>query len=106
MLGPIKGYTSLIQDGSKPGSNARWWADKIMRDVETLERELECSGMLTLEGPEAAPTSWRSVIERALSHVRILESNAQIEIHNEAQSEFVARGELISRALFQVLRNA
>jgi len=106
ILGPIKGYTSLIQDDSKPGSNTRWWADKIMRDVESLERRLECTDMLTLECAAAERTSWRHVIARALAPIRNLETQARVEVYNEASSHFVERRALLARSLFQVIRNA
>ena len=106
ILGPIKGYTSLIQDDSAPGSNTRWWADKIMRDVESLEWRLECMEMFTMDGPEASETSWRDVIGNALRPIRGLDTNTRIVVCNEAPTRFNARGELLARALFQILRNA
>ena len=106
LLGPIKGYTSLIQDDNPPGSNTRWWADKIMRDVSELEDRLATLHMLRLDDAPPRSTTWRSVITRALAPAGSFADGVRIEVFNEAPSPIVTRESLLSRALFQIIRNA
>ena len=80
ILGPIRGYTSLIQDDNPPGSNTRWWADKIMRDVEALEKHLALMDTLRTDAACAERTSWRDVIALALGWVYHFGAGARIEI--------------------------
>ena len=34
---PIRGFASLIQDGSEEGTNEHRWAERIMRDAKLCE---------------------------------------------------------------------
>jgi signal transduction histidine kinase len=106
ILGPIRGYTSLIQDDNPPGSNTRWWADKIMRNVEAMEKHLALMDTLRRDAASAERTSWRDVIALAIGWVYHFGAGARIEIYNEAPTGFVGTRELLARALFHVVRNA
>ena len=106
ILGPIRGYTSLIQDDNPPGSNTRWWADKIMRNVEALEKHVALMDTLRTDAASPERTSWRDVIALAMRWVNHFGAGARIEIYNEAPTGFVGTRELLARVLFHVVRNA
>jgi len=107
-LGPIKGYASLVQDGTEDESNTRRWADKIMHNVEQMERYFERISMLRMEGATArSETSWQVIINRVVDQCAFVNKRAvEIVVENESAGMFVQRSELIARALFQCVRNA
>ena len=106
-LGPIKGYTSLIQDDNSEDTNTGRWSQKIMHNIELLEQYLERLSMLLVKGATTRQqTSWSDVISKALGHCRYVSQGTNVEITNRAQGAFVQCGELLVRALFQLLRNA
>jgi len=107
-LGPIKGYASLIQDDNEYGSNARRWADKIVRSVEDMERYLARLAILRVEGAgHPSVTSWAEMFAAVIDWCRpLVRGVPRIEVHNEATGQFVQRHGLLKRSLFQIVRNA
>lgn len=106
ILGPIKGYTSLIQDDNPPGSNTRWWADKLMRDVEQLESALVSMDMLRFDALPETETTWRRVVTSAIEAVGRTTVLPRLEVFNGVEAPFTTSEGLLVRALFQVVRNA
>lgn len=107
LLAPIRGFASLIQDGSEEGSNERRWAERIMRDTEWFEHYLDRLGLLGIrDAATTRETSWAAIVADALEHLHPLELGTTIEINNASAGSFVHAPEAVSRSLFQVLRNA
>ncbi len=108
LLGPIKGYASLIQDAVPEGSNERRWADRIERAADALEDFLVRLGMCRVAGAcETRETTWAHMIHRAVRRVRgVNGGRARIEIVNASRDPFVQHEELIVRCLVHVLLNA
>jgi len=107
LLAPIRGFASLIQDSAEEGSNERRWAERIMRDTEWFEHYLERLDLLGLNGAAKVTTcSWAGIVADALEHLRPLELGTTVEVTNQSGGSFVHASDVISRTLFQVLRNA
>jgi signal transduction histidine kinase len=107
-LSSIRGYASLIQDDNECGSNARRWADKIVRDAERMERYLERLAMLRVEGAaHPSVTSWADVFAGVMDWCRpLVRGVPHVEVRNEAAGEFIQHRGLLKRSLFQIVRNA
>lgn len=107
LLAPIRGFASLIQDGSEEGSNERRWAERIVRDTEWFEHYLDRLGLLGVrDAATTRETSWAAIIADALEHLHPLELGTTIEVNNQSRGTFVHAPEAVSRSVFQVLRNA
>jgi len=107
LLAPIRGFASLIQDGSEEGTNEHRWAERIMRDTEWFEHYLERLNLLGVsDAAQMRECNWAGIIADALDHLRPLELGTTIEITNQSGGAFVHAPEVVSRAVFQVLRNA
>jgi len=107
LLAPIRGFASLIQDGSEEGTNEYRWAERIMRDTEWFEHYLARLELLGLSNASQVMTcSWAGIIADAMEHLRPLELGTTVEVTNQSSGSFAHAPAVISRALFQVLRNA
>ncbi len=108
LLGPIKGYASLIQDAVPDDSNERRWADRIERAADALEDFLVRLGMCRVSGAcETRETTWSHVIHRAVERVRrVNDGRVRIEIVNDSPEPFVQYEELLVRCLVHLLTNA
>lgn len=107
-LGPIKGYTSLIQDDTPDSANARRWADKIMRSVRQMEDQLNALDMFRIAGKMGAQElSWHRVISEVMDHFAVVNlKGLPIEIVNDTRGTFRQHGELLKRVLTHLLVNA
>jgi two-component system, sporulation sensor kinase D len=107
-LGPIKGYASLIQDDTDDASNARRWADKIMRNVREMEDHFHALDMFRLRGAiGVCEISWPRLVSDVMD--RFAAANLRgvpIEIINEAQGTFRQHRELLKRVLLHLVVNA
>jgi len=108
LLGPIKGYASLIQDATGEEDNERRWADKIVRTAEVLEGYLARLGMYRVKGAVGvSDASWSALIESARVQCRAMRvPDARIIVENAATAAFQQHGELLKRVLFHLLANA
>ena len=107
LLAPILGFASLIQDGSEEGTNEHRWAERIMRDTDWFEHYLERLELLRLgSAAEVATCNWAGIVADALEHLRPLELGTTVEVTNQSSGSFRHGPGLVSRALFQLLRNA
>jgi len=107
-LGPIKGYASLIQDDTDDSSNARRWADKIMRNVREMEDHLHSLDMFRLKGAiGASEISWHRMVSDVMDRFAAVNvRGVPIEIVNEVRGTFLQHKELLMRALVHLVVNA
>ena len=107
-LGPIKGYASLIQDDTDHDSNARRWADKIMRNVREMEDHLHALEMFQLKGAIGlADISWHRVMSDVMDRFAAVNvRGVPIEIVNETRGTFRQHKELLKRVLVHLVVNA
>jgi|GEM_PF-4924705 len=108
LLGPVKGYASLIQDDVDDGSNAHRWADKIERTAQILEDYLTRLGLYRVQGAcGLRETTWATTVHDALNLCRTVRgAGAHVEVCNQASAGFMQHFELLKRVLFHVLVNA
>jgi signal transduction histidine kinase len=104
--GTVRAYASLIADGYAHECNASHWAAKIQRSAQDLEDFAARFGALRVCAKER-PTlvEWGDVLNRIASRCGPLGS-CTIEASDRSNGPFRQRGELLGRALFQLVRNA
>jgi len=107
-LGPIKGFASLIQDDTDDASNARHWADKIMRNVRKMEDHIDSLDMFRLKGAAGVTEiSWHSLVSDVMSRFAAVNvRGVPIEIDNEVRGSFRQHAELLKRSLVHLVVNA
>jgi two-component system, sporulation sensor kinase E len=107
-LGPIKGYASLIQDDTDETSNARRWADKIMRNVRQMEDHLDSLDMFRLKGTlGVAEVSWHRIVCEVVDRFAAINAKGvPIEIINEVRGTFRQHKEPLKRLLVHLIVNA
>lgn len=107
-LGPIKGFASLIQDDTDEASNARRWADKIMRNVRALEDHFDSLNMFRLGGcTGVSEVSWHRVVSDVMDRFAAVNvRGVPIEISNQAPGTFRHHKVLLTRVLVHLVVNA
>lgn len=104
--GSVRAYASLIADGYAHECNASRWAAKIQRSAQDLEEFAARFGALRVCANER-PTrvEWGDVLNRVASRCGTL-GTCTIEANDRSNGPFRQRGELLGRAVFQLVRNA
>jgi signal transduction histidine kinase len=104
--GSVRAYASLIADGFSHEANASLWAGKIERSALELEQFAARAGALRVSaGERPARVEWSELLARAVSRCGNL-AERTIESSDRTWGPFRQRGELLGRAVFQVVRNA
>jgi len=107
-LGPIKGFASLIQDDTNDDTNARRWADKIMRNVRQIEDHYDSLNMFCInDAIGVGESSWHRLISELMDHFAAVNvRGVPIEVTNDARGSFLQHGELLRRVLIHLVVNA
>ena len=107
-LGPIKGYASLIQDDNSEEQNSRRWADKIVRNVEQMEKYFELLSMFRVKGALGVKrVSWHEVISSVLKYyAHVNRRGLPLEVTNKTRGSIRQHGELLKRVLIHLVCNA
>jgi signal transduction histidine kinase len=107
-LGPIKGFASLIQDDTDEASNARHWADKIIRNVREMEAQMDFLDMFRLNGAVGVSSvSWHRVVSGVMDRFAAVNvRGVPVEIVNGAKGSFKQHGALLERVLVHLVVNA
>lgn len=107
-LGPIKGYSSLIQDDNEYDSNSAWWSRKIERSASAFEAyiaHLEMLGLRDVVG--VTEMAFDDVLGLAATRsTRHMAIAPRIEIINVVHRPFLQHRDLVTRVIYHIVRNA
>ncbi len=107
-LGPIKGYASLIGSNSVPFSQETQWANKIIENVEIMERHFDLLSIYRMKGTSAVyETDLGTVIEDAVQTLRfIMQRDIPVRVTTNVHGRYPLHREVVKRTLIHILRNA
>lgn len=107
-VGPIKGYSSLIQDDNEYDSNSAWWARKIERNANDFNDYLVHLGMLRLrDAVGLMETTFDDLLKFVISRLTpSLTRLPKVEIADTVPRPFLQYNDLVARIIYHVVRNA
>lgn len=104
--GSVRAYASLIADGYAHEANASLWASKIERSAHDLDAfATRFAALRVCASERPSRVEWGDLLGRVTSRCADLGS-CTIEANDRAAGPCRQRAELLSRVLFQIIRNA
>lgn len=108
LLAPIKGYASLLREGSRSEQGGHRWSQKILHSAMALDDFLSSLNLYRLRGSsQLEESTFAEILDEACTALEpVLGQQISLCVEGEIPGRYHLHRELLKRVMAQLLRNA